>query len=277
HSANLTFDNTNTLYFNGDTSRLMRSTKTVETITWNLSGLNQFKAITYHWPFEGLSHFTFYTSPDNVTYTAITPSLSNFGGEWVRVDYTFNPPPGTNYVKVEFPNTAANNWNPQISQVTVGGSGGPTATPGPTDTPAPPTATFTPSPTPTYTNTPVPPTNTNTATAVPTTATPTNTSVPPTSTPTNTAVPPTATPTLSVSNTGWISPGAHAAQTGGDGNGFQTSAAEALSDNAVFASDVNSGNTTSTNCADAGKDKHAFYTYALSIPGGATITGLEVR
>jgi uncharacterized protein YjbI with pentapeptide repeats len=115
------------------------------------------------------------------------------------------------------------------------------------------------------TPTPVPPT----ATATPS-QTRTNTPVPPTATPTNT-------PASSVSNTGWVSPGAQAAQAGGDGDGFQTSAAEALSDNTLFASDVNSGTTTSTSCTDAGKDRHAFYAYNLTLPGGATINGIEVR
>jgi uncharacterized protein YjbI with pentapeptide repeats len=103
------------------------------------------------------------------------------------------------------------------------------------------------------------------------TLTPTRT---PTNTPTRT---PSATPTVSASNTGWVSPGAQAAQTGGDGNGFQTSAADALSDNALFAQDVNSGSSTSTSCSNSGKDRHAFYSYAISIPGGATIRGIEVR
>jgi len=98
-----------------------------------------------------------------------------------------------------------------------------------------------------------------------------------TATPTNTPIPPTATPTSAVSNTGWISPGAQTAQTGGDGNGFQTSPAEALSDNAVFASDVNSGTGSSTSCTNTGKDRHAFHTYNISLPGGSTINGIELR
>jgi uncharacterized protein YjbI with pentapeptide repeats len=110
------------------------------------------------------------------------------------------------------------------------------------------------------------PTPTSTATAT-RTATPTNT---PTATPT-------ATPTLSASNTGWVSPGAQVSQTSGDGNGFQISAVEAFSDNAIFAQDINSGSSTSTSCTNTGKDRHAFYSYAISIPGGSTIRGIEVR
>jgi hypothetical protein len=103
-------------------------------------------------------------------------------------------------------------------------------------------------------------------------------SLTPTRTPTNTPTRiPTATPTVSTSNTGWVSPGTQSAQTGGDGNGFETSAAAALSDNGVFAQDVNSGSSTSTSCTNTGKDRHAFYSYAISIPAGSTIHGIEVR
>jgi len=91
----------------------------------------------------------------------------------------------------------------------------------------------------------------------------------PTNTPTPTATPP---------NTGWVSPAANAAATGGDGNGFQTSPANAYSDNAAFAVDTNSGTNTSTSCSDSGKDRHVFYSYNLSsVPGGSTIVGIEVQ
>ncbi|MBI4670411.1 MAG: S8 family serine peptidase [Chloroflexi bacterium] len=99
---------------------------------------------------------------------------------------------------------------------------------------------------------------------------PTPTPAPPTPTPT-----PTNTPVPS-SNTGWLSPTANAAQTGGDNNGYQTSPTNAYSDNAAFAVDTNSGNGTSTSCTNAKKDKHNFYNYNVSIPG-TVVDGIEVR
>lgn len=97
------------------------------------------------------------------------------------------------------------------------------------------------------------------------TATPVPTNTPP---PTNTPQPP--------SNTGWLSPSANAAQTGGDGNGYQTSPTNAYSNNAVFAVDTNSGTNTNTNCTNSGKDKHNFYNYNATVPG-TVIDGIEVR
>lgn len=78
-------------------------------------------------------------------------------------------------------------------------------------------------------------------------------------------------------NTGYTSPAAQAADTGGDGNGFQTNPTNAFSDNAIFAVDTDSGTTTSTACTDAGKDRHRFYNYGLALPVGAVPTGIQVQ
>ena len=64
---------------------------------------------------------------------------------------------------------------------------------------------------------------------------------------------------------------------GGDANGFQSGAVNALSDDAAFATDTNSGTGTSTSCTNTGKDRHRFWDFGFSIPGGSTIAGLEVR
>ncbi|HEU5327199.1 MAG TPA: cellulase family glycosylhydrolase [Thermomicrobiales bacterium] len=152
HSANLGFDTTNTSVIGNDPSRLVRTAMTQEWAVWSLSGLTQFSATTYYWPYEAFSPFTFAVSPDNNTYTAVTPSSNNLGGDWTRVDYTLTPPAGTNYVKVIFPTNSAYAWNPEIGQVRYANSGG-TATTTPTPAPSP---TNTPSPTPTNTPTPAP-------------------------------------------------------------------------------------------------------------------------
>jgi hypothetical protein len=88
---------------------------------------------------------------------------------------------------------------------------------------------------------------------------------------------PTPTPTPTSTSTGYHSPSAQAADTGGDGNGFESNPTNVFSDNAAYAVDTNSGTNTSTTCTDAGKDKHRFYNYGFALPAGATINGLEVR
>jgi mannan endo-1,4-beta-mannosidase len=89
----------------------------------------------------------------------------------------------------------------------------------------------------------------------------------------------TFTPTQPVggNNTGWVSPSGQASQSGGDGNGFQTSPTNAFADGGGTADDVNSGTGTSTSCTSTSKDRHAYFNYPLSIPTGSSITGIEVR
>jgi subtilisin family serine protease len=109
------------------------------------------------------------------------------------------------------------------------------------------------------------------------TATPTPTNTPintPTKTPTNT---PTSTPLAG--NTGFLSPSANAAVTSnaGDNNGFESSPANAQADGGGVAQDVNSGTNNSASCTANSKDKHRFYNYNISLPGGAAVKGIEVR
>jgi hypothetical protein len=81
----------------------------------------------------------------------------------------------------------------------------------------------------------------------------------------------------STSNTGLLSPAANAADTGGDGNGFQSNAASAHGDDTASALDTDSGTTASTSCTSSGRDKHRFSDYGISLPSGATVRGIEVR
>jgi subtilisin family serine protease len=80
-------------------------------------------------------------------------------------------------------------------------------------------------------------------------------------------------------NTGWLSPTANSAVTSGagDNNGYEVSAANAYADDNLYAVDNNSGTNNSTSCTANRKDKHRFYNYGMSIPGGAVIQGIEVR
>ena len=63
----------------------------------------------------------------------------------------------------------------------------------------------------------------------------------------------------------------------GDNNGYEVSPTNAYASDGLFAVDNNSGTSTSTSCTSSGKDKHLFYTYNISLPGTATVQGIEVR
>ena len=133
----------------------------------------------------------------------------------------------------------------------------PTPTPSPTATAA---ATDTPTPTPSATATP-----TATATDSPTpapsaTATATATA---TDSPTPTATP---TPACVAGDTGLLNPSAQAADTGGNGDGFEVTPTYAFADDTFYALNVNGPG-----------DRHRYYNYSISIPSGCSIKAIEVR
>jgi len=63
----------------------------------------------------------------------------------------------------------------------------------------------------------------------------------------------------------------------GDGDGFQTNPTYACANDSNRALDTNSGTTTSTGCGDTTKDRHIYYNYGISVPGGNEVKGIEVR
>ena len=96
----------------------------------------------------------------------------------------------------------------------------------------------------------------------------------PTPTPT-----PTATPTPTPTSAGFLSPSAEAAVTAGSGDndGFQVTPTNVFANDGAYAGDTNSGTSNATTCTSTAKDRHQFYNYGFSLPGGATINGIEVR
>ncbi len=78
-------------------------------------------------------------------------------------------------------------------------------------------------------------------------------------------------------DTGYMSPTANGANTGGDNDGFESNPTRAYTDNSSFAVDSNSGSDVGTSCTGTDKDKHRFYNYDFSLPNGAAIDGIEVR
>jgi len=78
-------------------------------------------------------------------------------------------------------------------------------------------------------------------------------------------------------NTGFLSPSANAADSAGDGNGFEVNATNAYAADGASAVDNNGGTASSTSCTSTARDKHRFFNYGITLPSGATVKGIEVR
>jgi hypothetical protein len=69
-----------------------------------------------------------------------------------------------------------------------------------------------------------------------------------------------------------------AADTGGDGNGYQTDPGRACADGGGDAVDTKSGSGSSTSCTSPQKDRHRFWGYAFGLPDSvSSIDDIEVR
>jgi len=71
-------------------------------------------------------------------------------------------------------------------------------------------------------------------------------------------------------DTGWLSPSANTATTGGDNNGFEQNPTCAYADGGCAAASIDNG--TGNNA-----DRHIFYNYGISLPADAITYGMEVR
>ncbi|MGE5598031.1 MAG: hypothetical protein ACM3XS_01465, partial [Bacteroidota bacterium] len=120
-SANLRFDTTNTKYFAGDPSRIMRSAATVEYVIYRVPApIRSFRAEIYFWPQESVVDNKFYVSKDGKTFTELNPDRENLGGDWIKIVYSAGVlPPEFTYLKIEFRNTAGQWWNPNLSRVEI--------------------------------------------------------------------------------------------------------------------------------------------------------------
>jgi hypothetical protein len=82
---------------------------------------------------------------------------------------------------------------------------------------------------------------------------------------------------VKMGNTGLKACTTQSADTNGDANGYETNPGNGCTDDGLTANDVNSGTSTNTSCANAGKDRHRFATFGLGLPGAVTsIDGLSV-
>jgi hypothetical protein len=69
------------------------------------------------------------------------------------------------------------------------------------------------------------------------------------------------------------------ADTGGDGDGYETSAAGLCANDSVFGTDANTGtNLRSGACGNAANDRHRFQGFAFGMPGSvSSVSGIEIR
>jgi hypothetical protein len=73
-------------------------------------------------------------------------------------------------------------------------------------------------------------------------------------------------------------PTSNAADTGGDNNGYELVAANACSDDLLWATDASSGTNTSLSCTNAGKDRHRYWDFTLGVPATvSSVGGIQVR
>jgi hypothetical protein len=73
-------------------------------------------------------------------------------------------------------------------------------------------------------------------------------------------------PCFYAGDTGLLNPSAQAADTGGDGNGFELNPTNAFADGGGSASNV-----------DGGGDRHRYYDYSIAVPDACAVKGIEVR
>jgi len=87
-----------------------------------------------------------------------------------------------------------------------------------------------------------------------------------------------ATVALGPTSTGFKNCASNAADTGGDGNGYETTPANGCVQDGSYAQDANSGTGLSNLCLDAGNDRHRYWGYVLGLPASvASIDGITVQ
>jgi hypothetical protein len=86
--------------------------------------------------------------------------------------------------------------------------------------------------------------------------------------------------TLGPSSTGYkaCTAASNVADTGGDGNGYESNPGNACADGGGFALDASSGSNNVASCANAGKDRHRWWDFNLGVPGTVTtVDGIALR
>ncbi len=119
HSPDLSFDSSNSGFFENDQIRLRRNNTASQEVVWKQTGLTSFEAVGFFWPGEGVSHLSFFTSADGNNWTAVNPTISGGGGDWKKYSYTLSNLTNVTFVKLRWANGGGQFWNPQVSRVTL--------------------------------------------------------------------------------------------------------------------------------------------------------------
>jgi hypothetical protein len=125
HSASLFIDASGQANFDGDASRLARTSNTEEYVVYKTpataQSMTSFSADGWFWPDETVTDYAFYTSPDNITFTQLAPSriaVNGTGMVWNKVTYSGDAlPAGTKYLKIVYKHNSTSYWNPQLARV----------------------------------------------------------------------------------------------------------------------------------------------------------------
>jgi beta-glucanase (GH16 family) len=118
NASQFDIDDSNSALFGGDSGRLLRATTSSQWVTWALTNVQLVTATAYFWPSESAAHFTFAYSSDNANFTAISPTITDLGGNWRQVRYALHLPSAANFVRVIFPQTV-NGWTPQLGHIAL--------------------------------------------------------------------------------------------------------------------------------------------------------------
>ena len=118
--ATLRIDSSNTSLFGGDTGRVTRTVRGNAALTWAPGGTVIATEIDlYAWPTETVPTIAVDTSPDGVTWTPVSTTVENLGGDWTRLRYTaLALPTDAVQLRVTLLEHGGQIWNPQIGRVT---------------------------------------------------------------------------------------------------------------------------------------------------------------
>ncbi|NQX60627.1 polysaccharide lyase family 8 super-sandwich domain-containing protein [Paenibacillus qinlingensis] len=125
HTANFRFDSSNAAKMEGDASRLTRTKNLNEYVIYKSfmdMDIDKFAADTWYLNNGPFTDYQFFSSPDNITYTPVTPirtGVLKAVGTWNKFSYNESLPVGTKYLKIVFMHDATNAYVTQLGKVSI--------------------------------------------------------------------------------------------------------------------------------------------------------------